>query len=52
MVVVLVEGGLDALDFAYESVRHGIPLLLCEGTGRAADIIAYADKHHVKVVDR
>jgi hypothetical protein len=42
VVVVLVEGGLDAIDFAIESIKCRIPLVVCAGTGRAADIIAYA----------
>jgi hypothetical protein len=45
VVVVLVEGGLDAIDFALESIKCRIPLVVCAGTGRAADIIAYANSH-------
>ena len=45
VVVVLVEGGLDAIDFALESIKCRIPLVVCAGTGRAANIIAYANSH-------
>ncbi len=48
VIVVLVEGGLDAIDFAYESLKCRIPVVICQGTGRAADIISYAFNNHVK----
>ena len=51
VVVVLVEGGLDSIDFAYESLRRRVPVVPCQGTGRAADILAYAANHHVSVYD-
>lgn len=47
VVAVLVEGGIESFDFVKESVNFGIPVVLCQGTGRAADIMAYAFKHHV-----
>ncbi|CAM6001836.1 unnamed protein product [Sphagnum balticum] len=48
VVVVLVGGGLDAIDRALESIECGIPLIVCKDTyierwlWRAANIIAYA----------
>lgn len=44
MVTVVLEGGEDALKAVKESVKHGIPAVVVEGTGRAADILAFA--HH------
>ncbi|ELT87598.1 hypothetical protein CAPTEDRAFT_226576 [Capitella teleta] len=47
VVIVLVEGGYDALDDVYRSLTQRIPVVVCEGTGRAADILAYAFTHTV-----
>ena len=44
MVTVVLEGGQDALEAVKESVKHGIPAVVVEGTRRAADILAFA--HH------
>lgn len=44
MVTVVLGGGEDALKAVKESVKHGIPAVIVEGTGRAADILAFA--HH------
>ncbi|KAK3596566.1 hypothetical protein CHS0354_010445 [Potamilus streckersoni] len=45
LVLVVVEGGTDAISDAHTSLQHGIPVVICSGTGRAADIIAYAYSH-------
>ncbi|XP_052269751.1 transient receptor potential cation channel subfamily M member 3-like isoform X2 [Dreissena polymorpha] len=45
VVLVVVEGGTDAIDDAMSSVLHEIPVVVCSGTGRAADILAYAYSH-------
>ena len=45
VVLVVVEGGTDAIEDAKTSVTHDIPVVVCSGTGRAADILAYAYKH-------
>ncbi|KAL3863125.1 hypothetical protein ACJMK2_004897 [Sinanodonta woodiana] len=45
LVLVVVEGGTDAISDAHTSLKHGIPVVICAGTGRAADIIAYAYSH-------
>ena len=42
MVTVVLEGGADALKAVKESVMHGIPAVVVEGTRRAADILAFA----------
>ncbi|KAJ7392349.1 hypothetical protein OS493_012008 [Desmophyllum pertusum] len=44
VVTVVLEGGEDALKAVKESVKHGIPAVIVEGTRRAADILAFA--HH------
>ena len=44
VVTVVLEGGEDALKAVKESVKHGIPAVVVEGTRRAADILAFA--HH------
>ena len=43
--MLLVEGGTDALQDVSESLKQGIPVVICSGTGRAADILAYAYNH-------
>jgi len=40
-----VEGGTDAINDACSSLEHKIPVVVCAGTGRAADILAYAYSH-------
>ena len=42
MVTVVLEGGVDALKAVKESVEHGIPAVVFEGTRKAADILAFA----------
>ncbi|CAC5369887.1 unnamed protein product [Mytilus coruscus] len=42
VVLIVVEGGREAIDDAKTSLEHNIPVILCEGTGRAADILVYA----------
>lgn len=42
VVTVVLEGGADALKAVKESVMHGIPAVVVEGTRRAADILAFA----------
>lgn len=51
VVQVLVEGGFDSIDNVYESVTRGIPVVICQGTGRAADVIAFALNHHIEKID-
>ena len=45
MVLVVVEGGTDAISDAKKSLEHRIPVVVCKGTCRAADILAFAYKH-------
>ncbi|WAR22251.1 TMP2L-like protein [Mya arenaria] len=45
VVLIVVEGGIDAIEDAKSSVQHDIPVVVCSGTGRAADILAYAYTH-------
>ena len=43
--MVVVEGGPDCIADAKSSLEHEIPVVVCAGTGRAADILAYAYSH-------
>ena len=45
VVLVVVEGGTDAIEDVIKSLKRQVPVVLCEGTGRAADILAYAFLH-------
>ncbi|BFY97240.1 hypothetical protein BsWGS_00280 [Bradybaena similaris] len=47
VVLLLVEGGVDAIQDVSSSLSQGIPVVVCAGTGRAADILAYAFLHTV-----
>ena len=47
VVLVVVEGGFDAIMDVSRSIKARIPCVICEGTGRAADILAYAYSHFV-----
>ena len=44
MVIVILGGGEYALKAVHESVKQGMPAVVVEGTGRAADALAFA--HH------
>ncbi|XP_069140029.1 transient receptor potential cation channel subfamily M member 8-like isoform X2 [Argopecten irradians] len=46
VVLVVVEGGTDAIDDAKNSLQQNIPVVVCAGTGRAADILSYAYQHY------
>ncbi|CAL1527369.1 unnamed protein product [Lymnaea stagnalis] len=47
LVLLLVEGGTDAIQDVSVSLAEGIPVVVCAGTGRAADILAYAFKNTI-----
>jgi len=40
VIQIIIEGGIGSMKCVYESVKNGIPVLVLEGTGRAADFIA------------
>ncbi|XP_038045510.1 transient receptor potential cation channel subfamily M member 1-like [Patiria miniata] len=42
VVVVVLEGGVDTVLNVKNAVLRGIPTVVCDGSGRAADIIAFA----------
>lgn len=42
VVMLLVEGGRSSVELALQSATQGIPLLVCDGTGRAANLISKA----------
>ncbi|XP_070579279.1 transient receptor potential cation channel subfamily M member-like 2 [Ptychodera flava] len=44
MVLVVVEGGPNTLKTVYETTEKKMPAVIVEGSGRAADVIAYAYK--------
>ncbi|XP_072042106.1 transient receptor potential cation channel subfamily M member-like 2 [Amphiura filiformis] len=49
VVLVVLEGGIDAITNTKNAICRGIPTVVCEGTGRAADIISYAHNHAIEV---
>ncbi|XP_022096579.1 transient receptor potential cation channel trpm-like isoform X2 [Acanthaster planci] len=42
VVLVVLEGGVDTLLNVKNAVLRGIPTVVCDGSGRAADVIAFA----------
>ena len=46
VVVVLVEGGDESFEGIATSIEKKIPVVCCDGTGRAAYILAYAIGNH------
>ncbi|XP_071180049.1 transient receptor potential cation channel subfamily M member 4-like [Mytilus edulis] len=42
VVLIVLEGGRDAIEDAKTSLEHNNPVIIFEGTGRAADILVYA----------
>ena len=48
IVTLLLEGGVDAIRIIKQRLNSGIAAVVIEGSGRAADIIAYAYKNATK----
>lgn len=46
LVCLIVEGGPNVISIALESLRDEppIPVVVCDGSGRASDIISFAHK--------
>ncbi|KAJ8310911.1 hypothetical protein KUTeg_012776 [Tegillarca granosa] len=44
---ILIDGGLDNLKTAAESVKSNIPVIVLDGTGKAADLVADLNIFHV-----
>ena len=51
VVCVVVEGGPGTLETVMSALQSGTPAVIVEGTGRAADILAYAywNSHEIEV---
>ncbi|XP_023377711.1 transient receptor potential cation channel subfamily M member 6 isoform X1 [Pteropus vampyrus] len=45
MVGLVVEGGPNVILSVWETVKDKHPVVVCEGTGRAADLLAFTHKH-------
>ena len=52
VVLLVVEGGKDAIESAKTSLSENIPVIVCEGTGRAADILVYAYNNPINNPDK
>ena len=42
MVCIVLEGGPNTIQQAYEAVKHGSPVVVVDKSGRAADVMAIA----------
>ncbi|KAM4807976.1 transient receptor potential cation channel subfamily M member 6 [Rhinophrynus dorsalis] len=53
VVALVVEGGPNVILMVWEYVRSTppVPVVVCEGTGRAADILAFTHKHTTDKVE-
>ncbi|XP_006892067.1 PREDICTED: transient receptor potential cation channel subfamily M member 6 [Elephantulus edwardii] len=47
VVGLVVEGGPNVIISVWETVKDKDPVVVCEGTGRAADLLAFTHKHLV-----
>ena len=45
LVGLVVEGGPNVILWVWETVKDKHPVVVCEGTGRAADLLAFTHKH-------
>ncbi|KAG8512994.1 Transient receptor potential cation channel subfamily M member 6, partial [Galemys pyrenaicus] len=45
VVGLVVEGGPNVIISVWETVKDKDPVVVCEGTGRAADLLAFTHKH-------
>ncbi|KAG5273242.1 hypothetical protein AALO_G00149220 [Alosa alosa] len=47
LVCLIVEGGPNVISIALESLREDppVPVVVCDGSGRASDIVSYAHKY-------
>ena len=41
-VLIVVEGGINTLKTVQQSISRNIPVVIIDGSGRAADFIAFA----------
>ncbi|XP_037077937.1 transient receptor potential cation channel subfamily M member 6-like, partial [Pollicipes pollicipes] len=48
VILLILEGGLGVITDVLHSLRRGIPVVVIQGTGRAADIIAFAQHETYK----
>ena len=48
IITLLLEGGTDAIYKVKDSLEHGQPCVIVEGSGRAADILSYGYRHATK----
>ncbi|XP_063963510.1 transient receptor potential cation channel subfamily M member 1-like [Lytechinus pictus] len=51
VVNVILEGGIDTFETVAHAVRRHTPVILCNGTGRVADILSYATRHAEEIGD-
>lgn len=45
VVGLVMEGGPNVILWVWETVKNKEPVVVCEGTGRAADLLAFTYKH-------
>lgn len=47
-MLVIVEGGHDVFIDAKNSLKEHVPVVICSGTGRAADILSLAFEYRLR----
>jgi DUF917 family protein len=52
--MIIVEGGINSMKTVWSSIKSGVPVLVLDGSGRAADFIAegYRQTQYSSVVDK
>lgn len=48
MVLLVLEGGPNTVQTMYELIQKKVPAVVIDGSGRAANVVAYAYSHTVK----
>eukprot|EP00794_Sanderia_malayensis_P003485 gene3485-3983_t len=49
VVILCLEGGPNTIKTMAEAIKKGVPAVVIDGTGRAADVVAFAYKHTIEV---
>ena len=45
VVILCLEGGPNTIVTMAEAIKNGVPAVVIDGSGRAADVVAYAYNH-------
>ena len=49
-MILCLEGGPNTIKTMAEAIKKGVPAVVIDGSGRAADVVAFAFKHTIEYV--